>query len=249
MRSTDAVARVNSKSLREQVYELLKAEMNEGRLSPGAFLDLAAIETRLGVSRTPLREAFLQLASEGFVTIKPRRGILVNQLTLDEIRHIYEVIGALESTAILGAGSKLGARQVARMKRLNAAMRAALDRDDFAAYYEANLAFHDVYLGLSDNPMLLRTVRLLKERLYDFPRRKGFVKEWEVASTGEHAAVVERLQRGDLGAAAEYVRDVHWSFAVQERFIHLYYFTSRANGHAASAPETTRKERRHRGAR
>jgi DNA-binding GntR family transcriptional regulator len=63
----------------------------------------------------------------------------------------------------------------------------------------------------------------LKHRLYDFPRRKGFVKEWEVISTGEHQQFIEHVKNGDPKAAAEFIRDVHWSFAVQERFIRRYY--------------------------
>lgn len=219
-----------SGSLRQQVYEFLKAELGAGRLAPGSWLDLVALEGRLGTSRTPLREALLQLEWEGFVTIRPRRGILVKPLGLDDIRHLYEIIGALESAAILSGAPRLTARAVARMRSLNDAMRTALAGDDFSRYYDRNLRFHDVYLDATDNGSLQRTVRVLKERLYDFPRRQGFVKEWEVTSTGEHAAIVEHLARGDVKAAAAYVRDVHWSFAVQECFIHRYYFAREAAG-------------------
>lgn len=219
-----------SGSLRQQVYEFLKGELGAGRLAPGSWLDLGALETRLGTSRTPLREALLQLEWEGFVTIRPRRGILVRPLGLDDIRHLYEIIGALESAAILSGAAHLTGRAVTRMRSLNEAMRAALAADDFARYYDRNLRFHDVYLDATDNASLQRTVQVLKARLYDFPRRRGFVKEWEVASTGEHDAIVERLAQGNVQAAAEYVRDVHWSFAVQERFIHRYYFAREAAG-------------------
>ncbi|HNX49667.1 MAG TPA: GntR family transcriptional regulator, partial [Thermoanaerobaculaceae bacterium] len=171
-----------SGSLRQQVYEFLKGELGGGRLAPGSWLDMGALEARLGTSRTPLREALLQLEWEGFVTIRPRRGILVSPLTLDAIRHLYEIIGALESAAILSGAPRLGGRAVARMRSLNEAMKTALAADDFGRYYDRNLRFHDVYLDATDNDSLQRTVRVLKERLYDFPRRTGFVKEWEVAS-------------------------------------------------------------------
>ena len=69
--------------------------------------------------------------------------------------------------------------------KLNAEMKAAIDRDDFDLYYEKNLFFHDVFLRLSGNETLVRIVTL-KKRLYDFPRRQGFVKEWEQESIGEH---------------------------------------------------------------
>ena len=89
------------KSLKEQVYDYLRVQMNEGRLRPGAFLNLNDISRELGMSRTPLRDALFQLESEGFVTIFPRRGVVVNTLTLEKIRNIYEILGALESAALL----------------------------------------------------------------------------------------------------------------------------------------------------
>ncbi len=218
---------VNLKSLRQQVYEFLKGELNRGTIEPGSQLDLTALADRLGTSRTPLREALLQLAAEGFVTILPRRGIVVNELTPEEIRHIYEIVGALEGAALLAAAPALTAGDHARMRALGGEMRRALEKDDFDRYYEKNLAFHDVFLDRCDNARLVRTVRTLKERLYDFPRRKGFVKAWEEASVGEHEALVDLLARGDARGAADHLRDVHWSYAVQEPFIRQYYLASR----------------------
>ena len=219
----DGTARLIVIPLREQVYHYLKGELNRGALAPGGYLDLNAIAAELGTSRTPLREALLQLASEGFVSILPRRGVVVNALTLEEIRHIYEIVGALEGAALLAASPRLTRARVARMKAFSLGMRRALKRDDFSGYYEKNLAFHDVFLDLCDNDRLVRAVRLLKERLYDFPRKKGYVKAWEEASVLEHDAIAGHLERGDFGAAADYLRDVHWSYAVQEKFIGEYY--------------------------
>ena len=67
-----------------------------------------------------------------------------------------------------------------------------------------------------------------KHRLYDFPRRREFLPDWELASTTEHAALLALLEAGDVRGAADYLRDVHWSFEVQQRFIHQYYFPETA---------------------
>ena len=72
-----------------------------------------------------------------------------------------------------------------------------------------------------------------KHRLYDFPRRTLLIKEWELASTEEHAAFVDLLEHGDARGAADYLRDVHWSFTVQERFVRQYYFAGRDAARAA----------------
>src|SRR3989338_542914 len=95
------------RSLREQVYDFLRAEMASGGLQPGAFLDLNELAQRLGVSRTPLREALLNLENQGFVTVLPRRGFRLNELTLDDIPPFYEIIGALEAAVLPPAGFSL----------------------------------------------------------------------------------------------------------------------------------------------
>jgi DNA-binding GntR family transcriptional regulator len=217
---------LQTRSLREQVYEYLRDEMTRGGLQPGAFLDLNDLAQRLGISRTPLREALLQLESQGFVTVFPRRGFRLNPLTLDDIRHYYEIIGALESAALKIVGALLGERDFARMRQLDAAMTQAVAAANFDRYYEQNVAFHEVYLAYCDNARLLAQVRLLKQRLYDWPRRAGMVKSWEEHSVGEHEHFIQLLEKGKIQAAALHLQDVHWSFKVQEKYIHAYYFAS-----------------------
>lgn len=215
---------LQTRSLREQVYDYLREEMARGGIQPGEFLDLNELADRLGVSRTPLREALLHLESQGFVTVLPRRGFRLNALTLDDIRHYYEIIGALESAALRAVGPSLGPADFARMRQLDAAMASAVAARDFDKYYEANLAFHDVYLRRSDNTRLVAQVHLLKQRLYDWPRRERMVQAWEQHSVVEHEDFVQLLERGAYHEAAAHLQDVHWSFTVQERFIHAYYF-------------------------
>jgi DNA-binding GntR family transcriptional regulator len=211
------------RSLRQDVYEHLRALMNRGRLRPGTYLDLNALAREIGISRTPLRDALLRLECEGFVEIHNRRGVHIAELTLKRIQDIYEIVGALESTALRSVAERITPEIVARMDELNREMVRALDASDFARFYNANLAFHDAYLGLSDNSELVRRVHILKQRLYDFPRLKGFVPEWERASTEEHQALVRLLQAGKVGEAADLLRDVHWSFSYQEPFVRRYY--------------------------
>lgn len=215
---------LNHTSLREQVYEYLRGSINRGELTPGTFLDQKRISAELGISRQPLRDALIQLEAEGFVSILPRRGVVVNQLTLEDIRHLYEVIGALEGAAVVSVINEMKVPHFEDMRTLNADMVLAIDDGDFDTYYSLNLAFHNVFLGLSDNEALVRTVEVAKQRLYDFPRAKDFVPEWEFASTGEHSEFVDYLERCDGRGAADYLRDVHWSFGVQQPFILLYYF-------------------------
>lgn len=214
----------NLETLRGKVYGYLKEQINEQKLRAGAFLDLNRIGRELGMSRTPLRDALFQLESEGFITIYPRRGVVLNVLDLKTVRDIYEIIGALESAALISVAVKFTEVEVNRMSELNDRMDTSLARDDYETYYKANVDFHDVFLNLSDNEELLRSARILRERLYDFPKTRGFLKEWETSNLREHREMVRHLESGDFNTAAEYLRDVHWSFSVQERYIRKYYF-------------------------
>jgi DNA-binding GntR family transcriptional regulator len=99
---------INLSSLKEQVYEYLRHQMKIGKLRPGAAIDVRATSEKLGVSKTPLRDALIQLEMEGFVKILPRRGVVVNALTIQDIKDIYQIVGALESTAIITAADYLG---------------------------------------------------------------------------------------------------------------------------------------------
>jgi DNA-binding GntR family transcriptional regulator len=214
---------INIKSLKEQVYDYLREQLHNGEILPGSAINLDETSRKLGVSRTPLRDALLQLESEGFVTIYPRRGVIVNILSLQDIKDYYQIIGALESTAVLQAFDRIGEAEIQKMEEIIEAMKRAIESDDFDLYYEKNLALHDVYLTSCGNENLVRIVRTLKRRLYDFPRQRGFVKEWELASIAEHTELLQLLKQRKAAEAAAYVRDVHWSYQVQERYISQYY--------------------------
>jgi DNA-binding GntR family transcriptional regulator len=214
---------LNLKSLKEQVYEYLRGQLENGAIRPGTALNIEETSRKLGVSRTPLRDALLQLEMEGFVSIFPRRGVMVNSLTLQDIKDSYEIIGALESTALLAAFEKIKDSHVKRMYALNTAMGQAIAQDHFNQYYQKNIKFHNIFLDLCENKDLVKIINNLKKRLYDFPRQEGFVKQCEEASILEHKEFIQLIEKGEKEEAAKYLRDVHWSFQVQEKFIKRYY--------------------------
>ncbi len=220
---------INLSSLKDQVYEYLRHQMKIGEILPDSVINMDSTSKKLGVSKTPLRDALLQLEREGFVTILPRRGVIVNKLTLQDIKDYYQILGALESTAIIAASESLKASDIKKMEKLNEGMKRAIEKDNFDAFYERNLMFHDVYINQAGNRMLRRTVDILKKRLYDFPRRKGYIKEWEETSIKEHQQLLNLLAEGKFLDAANFIRDVHWSFKVQKKFIKKYYPTEEKN--------------------
>lgn len=217
---------LNLTSLKDQVYEYLRRQMKVGELRPGDIVDMNSTSKKLGISKTPLRDALIQLEMEGFVSILPRRGVVVNDLSIQDIKDYYQILGALESTALIAAAGSLQEPHIKKMSRLNEGMRKAIQADDFKAYYEKNLEFHDVYLSLAGNDMLRKTAETLKKRLYDFPRREGYLRPWEENSILEHERLIALIKSGEFLEAANFIRDVHWSFSVQEKFVQQYYQVS-----------------------
>jgi DNA-binding GntR family transcriptional regulator len=221
-----AITQLNLESLREQVYQYLRREMQDGNLLPGATINISELSRRLGISKTPLRDALIYLEAEGFVSILPRRGVVVNKLTLEDVKNFVAIIGALEGAAIVAAVPRLTEKVINDLTNLNNKMITAVKREDFDEYYYLNENFHDVFLDFSENHQLRDLIKPYKMRLYDFPRR-SYIKEWELINCGEHQEIVECLRAGDVAGAADVMRDSHWSFTKHEKFIRQFYFIAR----------------------
>lgn len=224
---TKANGLLDVRSLREQLYDYIRNEIQNGQLIPGALINLNEISERLGISKTPLRDALIQLECEGFVTILPRRGVMVNKLTLDEIQNVLEIVGSLESTVIASVFDHIEVSHLDEMKRLNQQMRKLVQKKSFKdafdqRYYQLNIAFHDVFLNLSHNNFLHRIIMPIKQRLYDFPRL-SYIREWELINCDEHDQLIQFVRNGERQKAVRLWRDSHWSFKAHERYIREFY--------------------------
>lgn len=214
--------RLNVLSLREQVYEYLRQEMTSGSLIPGSAINLNKIAAQLGISKTPLRDALIHLEIEGFVTILPRRGVMVNGLDLKAVKDAYHAIGIIEGAIVEDCFDRITPGHIARLEELNEKLRQDILRDDFSDLFQTNLAFHNVVNDLSDNPLLKKFISPIKHRLYDF-QGQSYLPEWELRNSDEHDRYIAHLRQGNPKAAAGVLRDTHWSFEVQKSFIKRFY--------------------------
>lgn len=214
------------RSLRQQVYEYLRGKIQIGSLVPGSFINLNEISQQLGISKTPLRDAIIQMECEGFVTILPRRGVLINRLSLEEIRNILEIVGALESAVVRSVSDLLTSDHLDRMQQLNQDMRVCIQQNPSGTfdtqYYQLNLAFHNVFLDMSTNTGLKQMLLIMKQRLYDFPRL-SYIKEWEWINCDEHDRFIRFLREKKKDDAARLWRDSHWGFECHEKWIREFY--------------------------
>jgi DNA-binding GntR family transcriptional regulator len=194
--------------LRTQVYEYLRNELKAENLKPGMFISMNQIMKNLGISRTPLRDALLQLQTEGFVTFLPQRGIRINELSQQDIKDLYEMLGALDSRVLIAVFDKVGPSEIEKMKTLNQEMLENISGNTFARYWDLNTGFHNVYLNLSSNRPILKQINIIRQRLFEFGKKDWILKMREM-NHREHSIMIELIEKGEAVQAADYMRDVH----------------------------------------
>jgi len=194
--------------LRTQVYEYLRNELKAENLMPGMFISMSLIIKNLGMSRTPLRDALLQLQTEGFITFLPQRGIRINELSQQDIEDLYEMLGALDSRVLLAVFDKIGSFEIEKMKTLNQEMKKNISGSTFARYWDLNTDFHNVYLNLSSNKPILNQINIIRQRLFEFGK-KDWIRKMREMNHHEHLVMIEMIEKGDAVQAADYMRDVH----------------------------------------
>lgn len=214
---------LEQRSLREQVYDFIKEEMEKGHLLPGATINTTQLATMLGISKTPLRDALIQLMSEGFVDILPRKGFKVAVLSLKDIKDLYELIGCLEGRIISLYFNSFSSETIDQLERINQKIKIVIQRNDFESYFKLNLSFHNTFIDFCHNKAIKKILEVSKRRLYDFPRRT-YIKEWELSNCQEHGLFIEALRQADPDEAVRIIRDVHWGFGIQEKQIRKFYF-------------------------
>jgi len=195
--------------LRTQVYEYLREALRNGKMKPGMFISINQVVKELGMSRTPLRDALLQLQTEGFVTFLPQRGVRINTLSDDELVDIYEMLGALDSRALISVCNQIGTKEVNKMKKINGQMLKAINKKKFDRYFELNRDFHNVYLNLSSNRPLLNQVNILRQRLFEFGAKVDWLEKVPQILYTEHLTMIDLLETGRCREAADFMRDVH----------------------------------------
>lgn len=190
----------------EQLREAIEEQITTGELPPGSVLDEAMLVARHGVSRTPVREALIQLATEGLIEMRPRRGAVVTSLGPTRLIEMFEVMAELE-----GMCGRLAARRMTEAERTDLiaahqacdAARAAQDSD---AYFYCNERFHLALYAGSHNGFLREEAQSLQRRLRPYRRLQLRVRNRLGASFAEHQAVVDAIVAGDADAAAAALR-------------------------------------------
>jgi DNA-binding GntR family transcriptional regulator len=175
----------------------LEDDIEQGRLSPGDKLDEQSLAARFDVSRTPAREALLQLAAAGVVTLVPRQGAVVSSVSPQLAIGMVEVLTALEAEAAGLAARRMSAAEKAHLGKLHLASQAAVKRQDSAAYIKCNAAFHAAIYEGARNAFLAEQIRTNRLRMRFYHRSSLYQPARLKASFQEHAQVTDAIKSGD----------------------------------------------------
>lgn len=187
-----------SASLRDQIENAIIA----GDYTPGERLDEVKLATRFGVSRTPIREALMQLSASGLVEIRPRRGAVVSKVAPERLVEMFEVMAELEAMSVQLAARRYTDADMARIVEAHETCRRATEVGDIEAYYNANERFHHALYAASHHGFLIEQCAQLYRRLKPYRRLQLRVRHRMAASFAEHDSVVKALQsyNGELAA-------------------------------------------------
>jgi DNA-binding GntR family transcriptional regulator len=189
------------------VAEALEQDILNGVLRPGDRLDERALGERFGLSRTPIREALLQLAASGLATSEPRRGTVVAELTLSELIEMFEVMVEIEALAARLAARRSSPAAAAGLEARHAEAQPFVERGDWDGYYHANVRFHEALYAAARNGYLERQALALSRRLSPFRRLQLRRPQRLATSNREHAAIIEAVRAADPDRAAAVMRD------------------------------------------
>lgn len=191
--------------LRDVVFNTLRKAILKGELKPGERLMEIQLANRLGVSRTPIREAIRKLELEGLVVMIPRRGAEVARITESDLKDVLEVRGSLEKLAIELACDRMTRERLVDLKAALEAFRTALKGTDVTVIAEQDVAFHDVIFEATCNKRLIQILNNLREQIYRY--RVEYLKDFSSHPRllKEHEEIVEAIEKKDKKKAAELI--------------------------------------------
>lgn len=189
--------------LRDVVFNTLRQAILTGELKPGERLMEIHLANRLGVSRTPIREAIRKLELEGLVTMIPRRGAEVAQITEKSMKDVLEVRRTLDALSAELACERISPEEEEQLKQACLNFEAAVKTKDTKSIAKADVAIHDIIAAATGNQRLIQLINNLAEQMYRY--RFEYIKDatQHERIIEEHRIIYDSIIKKDRVAAAE----------------------------------------------
>lgn len=194
--------------LRDVVFNTLRDAILKGELEPGERLMEIHLANKLGVSRTPVREAIRKLELEGLVKMIPRRGAVVASITISDLEDVLEVRKVLEQLTVRLACEKITEDEIKELKKCHEEFSKAINGNDLTDVAEKDVAFHDIIYKSSHNNRLIQILNNLREQMYRY--RLEYIKDKQKRKllVREHEKILKAILERDSKTAREAI-DVH----------------------------------------
>jgi len=189
--------------LRDVVFNTLRQAILTGELKPGERLMEIHLANRLGVSRTPIREAIRKLELEGLVTMIPRRGAEVAEITEKSLQDVLEVRRALDALIVELACERISQEELEQLDAACKKVEEAIAGKDLKKIAQADVAFHDIIVKATGNTRLVQMVNNLSEQMYRY--RFEYIKDESKHQSliEEHRIIFESLKNSDKATASK----------------------------------------------
>ena len=192
--------------LRDVVFNTLREAILRGDLVPGERLMELQLAAKLGVSRTPIREAIRMLEQEGLAITIPRKGAIVAGMTEKDMQDVLEIREALEELSVQVACDKIMDEEIAELQKNMKNFEHSLKSGDLKKMAHADVEFHDVIYRATDNPKLINMLNNLREQMYRY--RVEYLKNPQNHEQllHEHEAIYKGIVEKDKSAVTEMIR-------------------------------------------
>lgn len=193
--------------LRDVVFNTLRQAILKGELEPGERLMEIQLAERLGVSRTPIREAIRKLELEGLVHMVPRKGAEVASISEKSLREVLEVRRSLEELAIELACQKITAEQIKELEEAEVQFADAVQKGDAMTIAESDEHYHDVIYQATDNSRLVQILNNLREQMYRY--RLEYIKDADKRQilVVEHEHIIRAVKNHNIPEAKQAMRE------------------------------------------
>jgi DNA-binding GntR family transcriptional regulator len=193
-------------TLRERILETIRDDIMRGLLKPGERVAEPELADRFGISRTPIREAFRQLESEGYLTVIPRKGAVVVSFSERDVEEFYAIKSILEGYAARMAAVKLTAKEIDRLSAINEKLRGLAQSGDVKHFFKVHNDFHDLFTKAAGNDKLYDLISNLMAKFQRLRIASLSVPGRMDVSVQEHERIIQAFRDRNADIAEQLVR-------------------------------------------
>src|SRR5512138_2441379 len=193
-------------TLREKILETIRDAIMSGGLKPGEKVAEPELADRFGISRTPIREAFRQLESEGYLTVIPRKGAVVTTFSQQDVEEFYAIKSILEGYAARRACEKLTDRDLDRLETINAKLKQMATEGNVGHFFKVHNDFHELFIKAAANDKLIELINSLVSRFKRLRVASLSLPGRMAISVQEHDKIIDAFRKRNGELAERLVR-------------------------------------------